>query len=106
MITPSPKKLTVSSVVYCCHVNAYIITSATPIIGHISYLDSFSNDFNDILSAALLTQFPPKNQKIFSQISVRSSKTPRALCVYSEGISYIMQVFLVFSFYGKAAQNI
>lgn len=42
-----PKKLTVSSVVYCCHVNAYIITSATPIIGKISSLDSPTNDRND-----------------------------------------------------------
>lgn len=84
MITPSPKKWTVPSVVYCCHVNAHIITSATPIIGHISYLDSLTNDFNDVLSAALLTQFPPKKQKILvSQIYVRSSlKTPvHCVCV-------------------------
>lgn len=56
MITPAPKKLTVSAVVYRCHVNAFIITSATPIIGYISSLDSLTNDFNDIVSTAPLTQ--------------------------------------------------
>lgn len=67
MITPSPKKLTVSFVVYCRLVNAYIITSATPIIGYISSLDSRTNDFNDILSTAPLSQFLPET-KIFSWV--------------------------------------
>lgn len=44
MIAPSPRKLTVSTVVYFHYVNASIITSAIPIIGYISSLDNLTND--------------------------------------------------------------
>lgn len=49
MITTSPRKLAVSAVVYCCHVNASNVTSAASIISYISSPVSLTSDFNDIL---------------------------------------------------------
>lgn len=71
MITASLRKLTVSTVVYCCHVNVSV-TSATSIISYISSPVSLTSDFNDIL-CTVPDSISSTNQKTLNELNLRFS---------------------------------